>query len=127
MRGTIGSSFSRLRQMDERHERVAKNEAMYRSVNRELEQASQEAGEEATDRIDVLCECGRDSCEATLELTIAEYDDAHRQRDRFVVAPGHEDDEIERVVTRAEGYLIVDKFGEAERAAEAEERRYGTD
>jgi hypothetical protein len=113
--------------MDERHERVAKNEAMYRSVNRELEQASQEAGEEATDRIDVLCECGRDSCEATLDLTIAEYDEAHRQLDRFVVAPGHEDDQIERVVTRAERYLVVDKFGEAERMAETEERRRGTD
>jgi hypothetical protein len=113
--------------MDERHERVAKNEAMYRSVNRELEQASREAGEEAADRIDVLCECGKDSCEATFDLTIAEYDEAHRQLDRFVVAPGHEDDQIERVVTRAERYLVVDKFGDAERLAETEERRRGTD
>jgi hypothetical protein len=43
----------------------------HRSVNRELGQASREAGEEATDRIDVLCECGRDTCEATLDLAIA--------------------------------------------------------
>jgi hypothetical protein len=113
--------------MDERNERVAKNEAMYRSVNRELEHASEKAGEEPTDRIDVLCECGKDSCEATLDLTIAEYDEVHRQLDRFVVAPGHEDDQIERVVTRTEDYLVVDKFGEAERIAEAEERRKGTD
>jgi hypothetical protein len=30
-------------------------------------------------------------------------------------------------VTRKEHYLVVDKFGEAERVAEAEERRAGTD
>jgi hypothetical protein len=106
---------------------MSKNEAMYRSVNREIERASEEIGDGPRDRIEVLCECGDDGCSQTLDLTVAEYDEAHRQRDRFVVMPGHEDDEIERVVTRTERYLVVDKFGEAERVAEAEERREGTD
>jgi hypothetical protein len=106
---------------------MSQNEAMYRSVNREIERASEESGDGPRDRIEVLCECGDDGCSATLDLTVAEYDEAHRQRDRFVVVPGHEDDEIERVVTRTERYLVVDKFGEAERVAEAEERRQGTD
>jgi hypothetical protein len=113
--------------MDDRHERIAKNEAMYRTVNRELEHASEEAGGEPVDRIDVLCECGIDNCEATLDLTIAEYDETHTQPDRFVVAHGHENGLIEQVVTRTERYLVVDKFGDAERVAEAEERREGTD
>ena len=106
---------------------MSQNEAMYRSVNREIERASEESGDGPRDRIEVLCECGDDGCSETLDLTVAEYDEAHRQRDRFVVVPGHEDDEIERVVTRTERYLVVDKFGEAERVAEAEERRQGTD
>ena len=113
--------------MDPRHERVARNEAMYRSVNREIEQASQDAGEGPADHIEVLCECGREGCSDVLALTVAEYDQAHEQRDRFVVVPGHEDEEIERVVVRAGGYLVVDKVGEAEDIAEAEERRRGTD
>ena len=113
--------------MDARHERVARNEAMYRAVNRELEQASEDAGRDAGDQVEVLCECGEDGCSATLALTIADYDEAHGQRDRFVVASGHEDPEIERVVTRKQHYLVVDKFGEAEDVAEAEERREGTD
>ena len=113
--------------MNARHERVSKNEAMYRAVNRELERASQEAGEGPNESLEALCECGEDGCSATLELTVAEYDDAHKERDRFVVAPGHENEEIERVVTRTERYLVVDKFGEAERVAEDEERRQGTD
>jgi hypothetical protein len=113
--------------MDARHDRVARNEAMYRSVNREIEQASEEMGDGPEDRIQVLCECGEDGCSATLDLTVAEYDEAHQQRDRFVVSPGHEDERIEHVVTRTDRYLVVDKFGAAEAAAEAEERREGTD
>jgi hypothetical protein len=99
---------------------------MYRAVNREIEQVSEELGEGQHDRLEVLCECGQDGCSETLDLTVAEYDDAHAQRDRFVVAPGHEDEQIEHVVTCTERYLVVDKFGEAERVAEAEERRDGT-
>jgi hypothetical protein len=113
--------------MDPRHERVSRNEAMYRAVNREIEQLAEESGEGSPGRLEVICECGRDDCSETLDLSVDEYDDAHRERDRFVIAPGHEDDEIEQVVKRAEGYLVVDKFGEAERVAEAEERREGTE
>jgi hypothetical protein len=113
--------------MDARHERVSRNEAMYRAVNREIEQASEQLGNGPRDRIEVICECGEESCSETLELTVAEYDEAHRQRDRFVVAHGHENEQIEHVVTRAERYLVVDKFGEAEQVAEAEEGRQGTD
>ena len=100
---------------------------MYRAVNRELEQASEDAGRDANDQLEVLCECGEDGCNATIALTIGDYDEAHGQRDRFVVASGHEDPEIESIVTRKEHYLVVDKFGEAETVAEAEERREGTD
>ena len=60
-----------------------------------------------------------------VDLTLAEYEDTHAQRDRFVVAPGHKDDQLEHVVERNERYLVVDKFGEAERITEAEERREG--
>lgn len=113
--------------MDARHERVAKNEAMHRSVNREIEHASERFGDGPQDRLEALCECGEDGCSATIDLTLAEYDEAHQQRDRFVVAPGHEDLQIERVVTQTERYLVVDKFGEAEAVAENEERREGVD
>jgi diaminopimelate decarboxylase len=113
--------------MDARQDRVARNEAMYRAVNRELQRASEEAGAGPEDPLEVICECGREGCSTTLALTSTEYDEAHAQRDRFVVTSGHENPQIEHVVARKEHYLIVDKFGEAERAAEAEERRQGTD
>jgi hypothetical protein len=100
---------------------------MYRAVNREIERASEELGESPQDQLTVVCECGQDGCSHTVDLTLAEYDQAHEQRDRFVVAPGHEDEQLERVVERNERYLVVDKFGEAERIAETEERREGVE
>jgi len=113
--------------MKARDERVSRNEAMFRAVNREIEQASKQSGDGRQDRIEVICECGQDGCSETLDLTVAEYDEAHGERDRFVLAPGHEDEQMESVVMRTERYLVVDKFGEAERVAEEEERREGTE
>jgi hypothetical protein len=105
---------------------VAKNEAMYRAVNRELEQIAEGLGERGGDTIEVLCECGQPDCESLLSLRIADYDRVHGERDRFVVARGHVDAQLERVVEEADQYLVVDKYGQAEAAAEAEERREGT-
>jgi hypothetical protein len=113
--------------MDAHDERAARNEAMFRAVNREIEQVSEEAGGGSDDLLEVICECGRGDCSETLNLTKGEYDETHRERDRFVVAPGHEDERIEHVVSRTDRYLVVDKFGEAERVVEEEERREGTE
>jgi len=113
--------------MNARDERVARNEAMYRSVNREIEYAAQQVGDDADDVLELICECGRTACDATLRMTIAEYDEVHRQRDRFAVAPGHENPSLEGVVKRTDGWVVVDKYGAAEKVAEAEERREGTD
>jgi hypothetical protein len=113
--------------VDSRDERVARNEAMYRTVNREIEYTAQQLGDGADSELEVICECGRPECDAVLRITIADYDDVHRQRDRFAVAPGHENDSLEGVVKRTARYVVVDKYGTAEKVAEAEERREGTD
>jgi hypothetical protein len=105
--------------MDPRDERIAKNEAVFRAANRELEQATEEAGGDGV--LDVLCECGQEGCSGLIRLTVAEYDGVHSQDDRFIVVPGHENPTIETVVERLEAYLVVDKFGEAEEIAEESE------
>jgi hypothetical protein len=104
--------------VDERQERIAKNETVYRAANREIEQAEQEAGGGADNLIEVLCECGKDGCSGLISLTIADYDGVHAQEDRFVVLRGHESSEIERIVYDKVTFLVVDKFGEAEEIAE---------
>jgi hypothetical protein len=99
---------------------------MYRAVNLEVERVSGEIGGGPNDRLEILCECGEDGCDKTLDVSRAEYDQAHQQRDRFMVVPGHEDEQIEHVVKRTPKYVVVDKFGAAERIAEAEERGEGS-
>jgi hypothetical protein len=106
--------------MDARDERIAKNETVFRAANREIEQAEVEDGGSPDNFLEVLCECGRDGCRGLISLTVADYEGVHVQKDRFVVVPGHENPELERVVEARTGYFVVDKFGEAEEIAEGE-------
>jgi hypothetical protein len=118
-RAEIGD-LPKLRRMDERDARIAKNEAVFRAANREIEQADQEEGAGPDQVIEVLCECGRQGCGGVITLTVADYDGVHSQADRFVVLRGHQSPEIEKVVEERAGYVVVDKFGEAEDVVEEE-------
>jgi hypothetical protein len=106
--------------VDERHGRIAKNETVFRAANREIEHAVQEAGGGTDQLIEVLCECGRPGCRGVITVTVADYDGVHSQDDRFVVLRGHESIEVESVVEERAGYIVVDKFGEAEDIVEEE-------
>jgi hypothetical protein len=107
--------------VDPRLERIAKNEEVFRAANRELEQAEKDLGPAADGMLEVLCECGREGCNGVLKLTMSDYNAVHSQEDRFVVLPGHQSDEIERVVEDRGDYVVVDKFGEAEEIVENDE------
>jgi hypothetical protein len=107
--------------MEERLERQARNEGLMRTVNDQLAAIDETASSWADPehRFEFQCECGRDNgCEERVLMTLAEYETVRSQRDRFAVVPGHENGEIEHVVERAEGYLIVDKRDEVEHLVE---------
>lgn len=104
--------------MDPRLERIAKNEEVFRAANRELERAEEDLGPAADGVLEVLCECGREGCKGIIKLTMSDYNTVHSQEDRFVVLPGHQTAEIERVVEDRGDYVVVDKFGDAEEIVE---------
>jgi hypothetical protein len=108
--------------VDPRLERIAKNEEVFRATNREIERAEQAEGAAADGVLEVICECGRDSCNGVITMTASEYRTVHEQKDRFVVLHGHQSDEIERVVDDREAYLVVDKVGEAEEIVKDDSR-----
>ena len=108
--------------MDPRLERIAKNEEVFRATNREIERAEEQAGAAADGILEVICECGRDSCDGVITLSLSDYEDVHGQKDRFVVVRGHESPEIERVVDDRGSFLVVDKVGEAEEIVEDDSR-----
>jgi hypothetical protein len=98
--------------VEERLERQARNEALLRQVNEQIATLRDSAGgwADIDQGFDFQCECGNlDSCTGRVILTVEEYERVHGQRDRFVVVPGHETDELEIVVEANERYTVVDK------------------
>ncbi len=108
--------------MGPRDERIARNEGWLRSANERIERASRDFAERGFARereeVEFFCECGRDVCHERITLTVAEYEDAHSLPDRFVVLLGHASPDIEQVVRREPGYLVVEKGAAAEDAAD---------
>jgi hypothetical protein len=107
--------------MKARLERQARNESLIRSVNERIAALDEQAVGWASPGQEFVfqCECGRDSgCDERVVMTLDEYERVRGQRDRFAVVPGHESDAIERIVERADRYVIVDKRDEVERFVE---------
>jgi hypothetical protein len=59
------------------------------------------------------CECGSNGCEAIVELPLAEYEHVRAHPERFLVAPGHDQHEVDRVVFTGARYVVVETDGEA--------------
>ena|SRR5579862_1475233 len=108
--------------MDAREERLVKNEAVFREINEHIEEAAVSHGQ---DRhiYEFLCECSNADCTLQVPLTLADYERVRIEPTHFVVAPGHELPEIERVVLRTPAYEIVRKQGDAAELAKEEDPR----
>jgi hypothetical protein len=97
--------------------RAAAAEVNGRRVNEAIERGTRGRGIAI-----FVCECGNLGCNATVEMSIDEYEEVRTGFERFLVLPGHEIEEIEDVVERHSSYLVV-----AKRDGEAAETAYATD
>ena len=98
--------------MDDREERWAENESLFRAVNELIETAASAAGVDEH-VYEFLCECADPHCHLLLPLTVWEYEQVRGDPTQFLLAPGHERPEIETIVVRHATYLIVRKLDEA--------------
>jgi hypothetical protein len=100
----------------------AKNEAIFREINEQIEKVSQSvAPHDKT--MAFLCECDRADCHEVVNVTRAEYESVRAVPTRFIVLPGHEDPEVEQIVVSNDRFLVVEKEGEAaNQAAEHDPR-----
>lgn len=64
---------------------------------------------QATENTEFICECADRRCNATLDLTNAEYEDVRASSIRFSVKPGHAIPGIERVIEENRRYAVVEK------------------
>jgi hypothetical protein len=95
--------------MTDRNDRLARNEALFRSVNERVEEVVQPGKNE---EIDFLCECGDSECVEKISLARSEYERVRADAAQFAIAVGHEILDIEDVVTRTDRFLAVRKHSE---------------
>jgi hypothetical protein len=89
--------------------RAEKNEQSYKDYNERRAALEEDAGVPHDERVPFACECDDPDCSRGIDLTIAEYEALAGPVDQFVVAPGHEDPEVEVVVEDHGSFLVVSK------------------
>ncbi len=108
--------------MDEALQRkIASNESLLREANEAIQRGLWPGDEDKLVRF--RCECAEVECNQVVELTMAEYERIRTNPRWFILVAGHQHESVEKVVERAEGYVVVQKEGEGGRVADATDPR----
>lgn len=109
---------------DASERRLAENEVVFRQLNEQVQKGIDEVNQLATETeqghmrivqnvddapLHFYCECSDENCVKRVVLGHDEYNRIHKHRDHFVVAPGHQVEDIERVIQVHNNYTIVKK------------------
>jgi hypothetical protein len=100
-------------------DRLARNQVLFREVNERLLELSEGPRVES---MDFLCECSREECVETIQLSFAEYERVRAHPTSFVIAPGHETPEVEKIVDSNGRYTVVQKTNGGSFAIESDPR-----
>ena len=92
--------------MDDKVKR-ARTEALFRDVNERIAESAQRFD---ADETQFVCECADAGCTHRLEASLDEYEDVRSDGATFMIAPGHEHDDIERVVEVRPTFNVVEKM-----------------
>ncbi len=96
--------------MSDRTTRLGVNEALFRDVNERISRVQEQFGQ--TQSFEIVCECVRLDCSERFAITHEAYRKLRSNPLHFAVEPGHHDPDVEKVVERTEGYLVVEKTEE---------------
>ena len=92
-----------------RAERIARNEARWRELNAELERGLSDIERDPDELAAFVCECALPDCVRMVKLPLDAYQRWHEDDRHFVVLPGHEEPEVERVIEKTEDYFVIEK------------------
>ena len=94
--------------MAEREVRIARTEALFRDVNERIAESAERFS--ARDA-EFVCECADPACAERVPATLDQYEEVRSDGTHFLLAPGHELTEVERVVKRQhKRFVVVEKF-----------------
>lgn len=85
-----------------------RNSFLFREVNQRIRDVSA-SWIDTSEPVGFLCECGDRDCIDVLELGVADYEAIRSVPNRFLVRQGHELPDVDDVVARVNGYVIVEK------------------
>jgi hypothetical protein len=95
--------------MDERARRIGLNEAMFRTVNEQIEELNKQLAGISDRTMHVVCECGDAECMERLVVSLDDYERIRGDSTLFLVAPGHEIPQVEDVVEQEQEWTVVRK------------------
>jgi hypothetical protein len=95
---------------------------MFREINERVAELN-EAFEEILPVSEWICECADQACIEPIPMTVEAYEAMRQNPARFAVRPGHELSGVERVVEEHEGYVVVEKIGQAKEIVERHDPR----
>jgi hypothetical protein len=103
--------------VDPRVRRMTQNEALSRRINERIERARPRNGDTADT---FVCECVHADCNEALDISHEAYVAVRSHPRRFAVVRAHVEPAIERIVEAYNGYVVVQKRGDAGRLAEVD-------
>lgn len=107
---------------DARQVKLAKNEALFRSVNERAKTIWEHYG--PSGRFSAVCECADPACSGHVDLAAEAYEAVRASGTRFLVLPDHVSPDAERTAEEHDGYVVIEKFEVGARVAAAlDERR----
>jgi hypothetical protein len=86
--------------------RMARTESAFREVNEAI--AGTAARFEA-DAADFICECADPQCAHRVSAELEEYEEVRSEPTHFLLAPGHSEPKVERVVERTAEFEVIEK------------------
>jgi hypothetical protein len=89
------------------HERRATTEALFRDVNERIAESAERFDANETE---FVCECADPDCTHRVSASLAEYEEVRAEPTTFLVVPGHEEGDIERVVSDRGRFRVIEKF-----------------
>jgi hypothetical protein len=99
-------------------QRLVRNQILFREVNERIRETIGSVGTVA----EFLCECSNEECIESLVLDLKEYERIRSNPNLFVVAPGHERLEVDRVVDQGHSYVLVQKTAEVSKVIATDPR-----
>ena len=94
--------------MASREVRIGRMESFFRDVNERIAESAARLGARRTE---FVCECADPACAERVETSLRDYEAVRSDATTFLLAEGHESQDVERVVERRRGFQVVRKVG----------------